>query len=102
MAVHRNRPPGADDGRAERKTTMKKLIIAAMIAALAHAPQNANVYTMPGVYHSKTQTVTDIRGEEWGFDAKLKNNTQVVITFDSRGTYNIKDDVVLSLRRVKR
>jgi hypothetical protein len=39
---------------------MKKLIIATMIAALTHAPQNANVYTMPGVYHSKTQTVTDI------------------------------------------
>lgn len=81
---------------------MKKLIIMTMIAALTHAPQNTNVYTMPGVYHSKTQTVTDIRGEEWGFDAKLKNNTQVVITFDSRGTYGMKDDVVLSLRRVKR
>lgn len=81
---------------------MKKLIIAAMIAALTHAPQNANAYTMPGVYHSKTQTVTDIRGEEWGFDARLKNNTQVVITFDSRGTYEKKDDVILSLRRVKK
>ena len=81
---------------------MKKLIIVTMIAALTHAPQNANIYTMPGVYHSKTQTVTDIRGEEWGFDARLKNNTPVVITFDSRGTYEMKDDVVLSLRRVKK
>lgn len=81
---------------------MKKLIIAAMIAALAHAPQNASIYTMPGVYHSKTQTVTDIRGEKWGFDARLKNNTPVVITFDSRGTYDIKDDIVLSLRRIKK
>lgn len=79
---------------------MKKLIIAAMIAALTHAPQNANIYTMSGVYHSKTQTVTDIRGEEW--DARLKNNTPVVITFDSRGTCEMKDDVVLSLRRVKK
>lgn len=81
---------------------MKKLIIVTMIAALAHAPQNASIYTMPGVYHSKTQTVTDIRGEEWGFDSKLKNNAQVVITFDSRDTYDMKDDVVLNLRRVKK
>lgn len=80
---------------------MKKLIIVTMIAALAHAPQNSNVYTMPGVYHARTQTVADIRGEEWGFDAKLKNGTKVVITFDSRGTYDMKDDAVLSLRRVK-
>lgn len=99
---HQQRTSNPDAEPGEWRENMKKLIIVAMIAALTHAPQNANIYTMPGVYHSKTQTVTDIRGEEWEFDAKLKNNVQVVITFDSRGTYNMKDDVVLSLRRVKR
>nr|DAT54674.1 MAG TPA: hypothetical protein [Caudoviricetes sp.] len=81
---------------------MKKLIIATMIAALTHAPQNTNVYTMPGVYHSKTQTVTDIVAKNGDLTQDKKNNAPVVITFDSRGTYDMKDDVVLSLRRVKK
>mgnify|MGYP004459415533 CR=1 FL=1 len=103
MTVHRNRPPGADDGRAERKTTMKKLIIAAMIAALSQAPAtDANIYVMPGVYHANTETVTDIRGEEWGFDnEEIADGADVVITFDSVGTYDYTDDIITDIVEAK-
>ena len=82
---------------------MKKLIIAAMIAALSQAPAtDANIYVMPGVYHANTETVTDIRGEEWEFDnEEIADGADVVITFDSVGTYEYTDDIITDIVEAK-
>lgn len=82
---------------------MKTLIITAMIAALSQAPvTDANIYVMPGVYHADTETVTDIRGEEWGFDNEdIPDGTEVVITFDSLGTYGYTDDIITDMTKSK-
>lgn len=82
---------------------MKTLIITAMIAALSQAPAtDANIYVMPGVYHADTETVTDIRGEEWGFDNEdIPDGAEVVITFDSLGTYDYIDDIITAMTELK-
>lgn len=82
---------------------MKTLLITAMIAALSQAPAtDANIYVMPGVYHADTETVTDIRGEEWGFDNEdIPDGAKVVITFDSLGTYDYTDDIITNMTEVK-
>lgn len=82
---------------------MKTLIIIAMIAALSQAPAtDANIYVMPGVYHADTETVTDIRGEEWGFDNEdIPDGADVVITFDSLGTYDYTDDIITDITEAK-
>ena len=77
---------------------MKTLIITAFFATLtANSPVN-NIYFLPGVYHADSQTVTDSRGEEWGFDNEaIPDGSPVIITFDNNGTNNIYDDVVISI-----
>lgn len=82
---------------------MKTLIITAIIAALSQAPvTDANIYVMPGVYHVNTETVTDIRGEEWGFDnEEIADGADVVITFDSLGTYDYTDDIIADITEAK-
>ncbi len=82
---------------------MKTLIITAMIAALSQAPAtDANIYVMPGVYHADAETVTDIRGEEWGFDNEdIPDGAEVVITFDSLGTYDYIDDIITAMTELK-
>lgn len=82
---------------------MKSIIILSMIAALSQAPAtDANIYVMPGVYHANTETVTDIRGEEWGFDnEEIADGADVVITFDSVGTYEYTDDIITDIVEAK-
>ena len=82
---------------------MKSIIILSMIAALSQAPAaDTNIYVMPGVYHADTETVTDIRGEEWGFDNEdIPDGAEVVITFDSLGTYDYIDDIITAMTELK-
>lgn len=82
---------------------MKSIIILSMIAALSQAPTtDTNIYVMPGVYHANTETVTDIRGEEWGFDNEdIPDGAEVVITFDSLGTYDYTDDIITNMTELK-
>ncbi len=78
---------------------MKTLLITALFTALtANSPVN-NIYFLPGVYHADSQTVTDSRGEEWGFDNEvIPDGSPVIITFDNNRTNNIyDDDVVVSI-----
>lgn len=77
---------------------MKTLIITALFATLtANSPIN-NIYFLPGVYHADSQTVTDSRGEEWGFDNEaIPDGSPVIITFDNNRTDNIYDDVIISI-----
>ena len=75
---------------------MKTLIITALFAILnANSPIN-NIYFLPGVYHADSQTVTDSRGEEWGFDnEEIPDGSPVIITFDNNGTTDIYDDGII-------
>lgn len=77
---------------------MKALIITTLFAVLTtNSPVN-NIYVLPGVYHADSQTVTDSRGEEWGFDNKaIPDRSPVIITFDNNGTNKIYDDVIISI-----
>lgn len=77
---------------------MKTLIITALFATLtANSPIN-NIYFLPGVYHADSQTVTDSRGEEWGFDnEEIPNGSPVIITFNNNGTADIYDDEIISI-----
>lgn len=77
---------------------MKTLIITILFAVLTtNSPVN-NIYVLPGVYHADSQTVTDSRGEEWGFDNEaIPDGSPVIITFDNNRTNNIYDDVVVSI-----
>lgn len=77
---------------------MKALFITALFATLtANSPVN-NIYFLPGVYHADSQTVTDSRGEEWGFDNEsIPDGSPVIITFDGNGTADIYDDEIISI-----
>lgn len=77
---------------------MKALLITALFATLTINPTVNNIYFLPGVYHADSQTITDSRGEEWGFDNEaIPDGSPVIITFDNNRTNNIYDDVVVSI-----
>ena len=61
-----------------------------------------SIKNMPDVSFIDGKTVTDIRGEEWGFDnEKIADGADVVITFDSVGTYEYTDDIITDIVEAK-
>lgn len=50
-----------------------------------------------GVYYADTQSVVDEDGEEWGFDADIPDGSEVLITYDTKGTEYRFDDAVVSV-----
>lgn len=79
------------------KSTVIKLFITALVAT---TPVPTIAYTSTGIYYADSQTVVDASGEEWGYDAELKDGTPVVITFDSQDTDNRYDDVITSVTAI--
>ena len=75
---------------------MKGLLIG--VAALLAVGSSGNVRMANGVYHADTQSVTDVTGNVWGYDADLPDGTKVCVTFDTKNTDSVYDDAIMEVR----